>query len=85
MGMAQKKLSEEIVREVLQGTPRELCTKNPMVLSCGGMYLPHTHHSPARYPYQILTTPNNAEPIKVVTAARLSNLLHEVLVKESMN
>lgn len=58
--------------------------KNPTVLSCGGIYIPRRGDED-RVLYQIITTSNKSEPVKVVTGARPRNSLREVLLKESMN
>ena len=56
----------------------------PTVLSCGGIYIPHRGNR-EEILCHIITTSCSEEPVKVVTGARPRNVLHEVLLKESMN
>jgi len=62
----------------------ELSSVNPVILSCGGIYIPQQGEA-RRIIYHILTTPNEMEPVKVVTGMRPRNILLKVLAKESMN
>lgn len=82
MGQAQKGAGDLILRQELK--PQDGTIKNPTVLSCGGIYIPRRDIDD-RILYQIITTPNQNEPVKVVTGARPRNALNEVLLKESMN
>lgn len=61
--------------------------KNPAVLSCGGMYLPRPGAgAPVKVIYHVLNLANQKEPIKLYTGRRpFMNVLHQALVKESMN
>ncbi|MFH1653414.1 MAG: hypothetical protein ABIE74_05100 [Pseudomonadota bacterium] len=63
----------------------ELSCSNPIVLSCGGIYIPPRKKFNARYSYDLLTTANGLEPVKVVPEKPLRNMLKVVLEKESLN
>lgn len=64
----------------------QLSSKHPMVLSCGGIFIPRPRPmGPNDEIYKILNVANSKEPTKVVTGAVPQNLLQEVLHKESMN
>lgn len=84
MASDPKQLEEQILQETLQESWGELSSVNPVVLSCGGIYIPHNGDVQRIY-YHILTTPNETTPVKVVTGARPRNTLQKVLAKESMN
>lgn len=83
--MGEKRCGEMIVQEVLTKDPNELSTKNPMVLSCGGVYIPRRGQQIINREHHILTMPNAAEPIKIVAGLKPHNVLHEVMQKESLN
>jgi len=61
-------------------------SKNPMVLSCGGIFIPRPR-SPGQHDeiYKILNVANTKGPTKIVSGSIPKNLLQEVLHKESMN
>ncbi len=84
MGQSQKTLSEVIIRQIYREDPPEGAKRNPTVLSCGGIYIPHRarRNSPL---YHILNTPSDTEPVKVVTGVKPRNVLYEVMQKESLN
>lgn len=82
MASGREPIGELVMNELL-GTP-ELVSKNPTVLSCGGMYIPHRDDA-CRVLYHIITTSRKDEPVKVVTGARPRNALHDILFKESLN
>lgn len=84
MASDPKRLDEEILQKAFQESWGELSSANPVVLSCGGIYIPHQGDAQRIY-YHILTTPNADMPVKVVTGARPRNILQQVLAKESMN
>ncbi|PIR17965.1 MAG: hypothetical protein COV46_01890 [Deltaproteobacteria bacterium CG11_big_fil_rev_8_21_14_0_20_49_13] len=61
-------------------------TKNPTVLSCGGIFIPRPRPMGRNDElYKILNTTNKEEPTKLVTGSLTFNILQEVLHKESMN
>ena len=74
----------EIILKMVAGDPRELLQLDPLVVSCGGMYIPHKGKRTS-FSYHILTTPNDAEPVKVVAGGRPLSILQKVMAKESMN
>lgn len=76
--------SEMIMRHILAGTDTEANEAGPAVISCGGMYIPHKGARQDTL-YHIITTQRNDEPVKVVTGVRTKNVLHELILKESMN
>lgn len=64
----------------------QLPSKHPMVLSCGGIYIPRPKPmGPNDEIYKILNIANQKEPTKIVMGPIHLNLLQEVLHKESMN
>jgi hypothetical protein len=73
-----------ILQQVMCCASRGKVLSQPTVLSCGGMYIPH-HGSREQVIYEIITTSCREEPVKVVSGARPHNILHEVLIKESLN
>lgn len=79
-----EKCTEMIIREVFEESRGELSSKNPKVLSCGGVYIPRPEAG-GRFLQQILVTPNDKEPVKVMTPVPRRNALHQLLAKESMN
>lgn len=85
MGSSDHKCCQLIIKQVLQGDPRDLCQLDPLVVSCGGMYIPHRVKKPTGLWYHILTTSNETEPVKVVTGARPQTVLQKMWTKESMN
>lgn len=59
---------------------------HPAVLSCGGIFVPRPRPiNPSDPLYLILNTPNDTQPVKVVSALITSNVLDEVLVKDGLN
>lgn len=76
--------SEIIMRHILAGTDAESSEEGPAVISCGGIYIPHKGARQDAL-YHIITTQRNDEPVKVVTGVRTKNVLHELIMKESMN
>ena len=79
------KCSRLILRKILEEGVGELSSRHPIVLSCGGIYIPHGAREGRRFSYDIITTPNDHDPVKVVTGVRPMNILQQVLTKESMN
>lgn len=73
-----------ILEEVLLNQ-HELISKNPLVLSSGGIYIPLSSRRQKPFKYDILTTSNEDLPVKVVTGLRPNNILNLVLSKEAMN
>ncbi len=78
---------QELVVEQTQDPGLDgLGTKNPTVLSCGGIYIPRPRPmGPNDEIYKIINSPNQKEPTKVVMGSLHLNILMEVLHKESMN
>ncbi len=77
-------VSEIIMSQILAGTDVEAREAGPAVISCGGMYIPH-RGSRQDLIYHIITTQRDDEPVRVVTGGRPVNILHAVMLKESMN
>ena len=71
------------MKQVFEGSLGELSSKNSMVLTCGGVYIPHPESQ--RTMIDILVTPNNREPVKVMMGPLRRNTLLEMLIKGSMN
>ena len=84
MGGDLKTLDDGLLDKAFRESWGELSSLNPVVLSCGGIYIPHQGEV-RRISYHILTTPNETEPVKVVTGIRPYNILQKVLAKESLN
>lgn len=80
----QEKFTDWILKQVFEESPGELSSKDPIVVSCGGIYIPHPE-SRRRVLQHVLVTPNNKEPVKVMNGAAPRNTLREILAKESMN
>ncbi len=57
--------------------------ENPVVLSCGGIFIPQPYNRPIQY--HVLSTANEDNPSKVVCGIVPQNMLHLVMAKESMN
>lgn len=66
-----------------QKTGREGASDSPVVLSCGGIFIPHPRNRPIQY--QMIHTANEESPAKVVSGVVPMNMLNLVLAKESMN
>jgi hypothetical protein len=84
MARENTSITKMIFRQLFSGSAKEMKAKNPMVLSCGGVYIPRKggrKHSL----YHILHTPSDAEPVKVYCAARQKSALIEMIQKESLN
>lgn len=75
-----------IVENVPNAGYEETPNHNPMVLSCGGIFIPRPKPmGPNDEIYKILNVANSKEPTKVVSGSLPRNLLQDVLHKESMN
>ena len=84
MASTFERCTEMIIRQVFEESRGELSSKNPLVLSCGGIYIPHPGAG-GRILQHILVTPNDKEPVKVMTHVAHRNALHQLIAKESMN
>ena len=73
------------LEEILDASPNELSEKNPVVLSCGGIFIPQRERMQRNVGYQILHMPSDREPVKVVSGIRTSTILQRVMLKESQN
>lgn len=73
------------MEDILGASPDELSEKNPVVLSCGGIFIPQKERMQRNMGYQILMTPSETEPVKVVSGLRTSTILQRVMMKESQN
>lgn len=62
---------------------QEGAIENPVVLSCGGIFIPQPRNRPIQY--QVLNTANEDSTAKVVSGIVPTNMLHLVMAKESMN
>lgn len=56
---------------------------NPVVLSCGGIFIPQPRNRPLQY--HVLNTANEDTPSKVVSGVMPRSMLTLVMAKESMN
>lgn len=84
MASSTDRLDREVLQRVSEGRLGGLPSVNPVVLSCGGIYIPH-QGAQQRIIYHIITTANENTPVKVVTGIRPKNILDQLLSKESMN
>ncbi|PIR20884.1 MAG: hypothetical protein COV45_04840 [Deltaproteobacteria bacterium CG11_big_fil_rev_8_21_14_0_20_47_16] len=65
-------------RSSAEGAP-----ENPVVLSCGGIFIPQPRNNPVQY--HILNTPSEESSAKVVSGTVPTNMLQLVMAKESLN
>lgn len=84
MAVGKERIGRVILKRAFESSPDEFCSKDPTVLSCGGIYIPH-RAGQVRTLYHVLNTSNQTEPVKIVSGVRPKNLLHELLIKESLN
>lgn len=78
--------SELIVQSAFEESPGELSSKNPMVLSCGGIYIPRSKRGRLAAPlWKIINLADTKNPTKVVSSALPKSPLSEILKKESLN
>ena len=83
--MAHKEPTNEmILKRTLASTRGECLPKNAAVFSCGGMYIPHRGNR-AKTLHHIINTHKKDEPVKVFTGVKPRNMLHEAMIKESLN
>jgi len=86
MARLEGEMTDLVVEQTVEPGPMNLESKNPMVLSCGGIFIPRPRPlGPKDEIYKILNIANEKEPTKVVAVSFPMNLLQEVLHKESMN
>lgn len=79
-----RKSDKKALQKVFEGSFGGLSSMNPVVLSCGGIYIPHQGHV-QRIIYHIITTANRETPVKVITGIKPRNILQQVMSRESMN
>lgn len=84
MARTVERCTEIILRRVFEESQGDLSSDNPMVFSCGGVYIPHPR-SQTRMLQHIIVTGDSNEPVKVKTGAIQRNALMELIAKESMN
>lgn len=78
--------TELIVHQAMEESPGELSSKNPMVLSCGGIYIPHDkRRRPAHPLWHILNLADEKRPTKVIGSNIYRSPLVDILKKEGMN
>ena len=82
MGAMREPVSELLLNQAFDPERRD--GSSPMVLSCGGIYIPHRGRQEEILSH-IITTSREDEPVRVVTGLKPRNVLREVLLKESMN
>lgn len=77
---------EVMAEQVAEVEIGELSTRNPTVLSCGGIYIPRPRPLGAKDEfYKIINIANSQEPAKVVSGSIPMSILQTVLHKETMN
>lgn len=63
-----------------------ILSNDPVVLSCGGIYIPQSDRGKKKAPeFHIINVLNEKEPTKVVSGTVPRNILKEILAKECMN
>ena len=82
--MEKGRASEMIMKQILLSSDLDTEAEGPTVISCGGIYIPHSGDR-ERTIYHIINTSSSEEPVKVVTGRRPRNVLFEILSRESMN
>lgn len=86
MAILEQEMTSLVVEQAQEQSLDQFSTKQPMVLSCGGIFIPRKPTDPPNDAlYEILNVANSKEPTKVVTGSIPRNILQEVLHKESMN
>ena len=79
-------MAEMVVQQTYEESAGELSSKNPMVLSCGGMYIPHEKRKGADMPlWEVISTPDSENPSKVVSSGMPKSPLAAILDKEHLN
>ena len=78
------RVDREFLERILKGSFGGLSSVEHMVLSCGGIYIPHKNET-QKVIYHIITTSDEKMPVKVVTGVRPKNILHLLQRKESLN
>lgn len=84
MASTFERCTEMIMRQVFEESRGELSSHNPMVFSCGGIYIPHPE-AQSRALQEIIVTGNHKEPVKVIAGAVRRNTLTSLLAKGAMN
>jgi hypothetical protein len=74
---------QQILEAAYGVTSKPATGENPVVLSCGGIFIPQPRHPSIQY--HILNTTTDASTAKVVSGILPHNMLHLVMAKESMN
>jgi len=81
-----ERTTELIVTQAYEESPGELSSKNPMILSCGGIYIPYNRRKiENRKLWHIINTADENSPSKVVCEGLPQSPLAEILNKESLN
>jgi hypothetical protein len=75
-----------ILERFLDVSQGDLQASHPMILSCGGVFVPRPPMLNPRDPlYHILHTPNRKTPTKIVSALVTRDLLDEILLRLESN
>jgi len=83
--MKKASTTETIARQLLSKHGGAAQQQHPSVLSCGGIFIPRKCRERKGILCEILITPNQDEPVKLVTGAKSRSILSQVLIKESLN
>lgn len=82
----EDKTTELIVEKAYEESPGELSSKHPMVLSCGGIYIPYNKRKRMERPlWHVLNIADDTRLVKVVSSGLPRSPLSEILDKESKN
>ena len=84
MAVGKEPIGRMILKRAFGSRLEELSSKDPTVLSCGGIYIPHRVPQ-GRTLYHVINTSSQSEPVKLVSGVRPKNVLREMLIKESLN
>lgn len=83
--MESNKREYDFIRMVIEKGWSEMTPDKPAVLSCGGIYIPPKNTARSDFSYNVLTTSNQNEPVKVVHTMPAKNQLSVILAKENLN
>jgi len=82
--MNTEQMSQVLIRKALGESNTPETSQNTMVLSCGGVYIPHSNYKKQAI-HQMLHMHDKEEPVKFYASNRPNNVLHALLIKESLN
>ena len=82
----REETAELIVHQAFEESSGELSSKNPIVLSCGGIYIPYPRRKRLNHPlWKVLNLASEKNPTKVVSPDMPKSPLALIMEKESLN